>query len=136
MSEESDVSSSRQDELSPRERSLLALDLDQTPEAPAVARAAIAGLASGIDVDANTVATLKLLVSEIVTNAVIHPEVPDSAKINLRAGLRDQTLRIEVTDAGDGFVPRPRDPLRQDGGYGLFLLDRQADRWGVEQASG
>ena len=115
---------------------MLLLALDQSPDAPALARAAIAGLASTIDLESSKLATLKLLVSELVTNAVIHPHPPKPSKIGLRALLRDHVLRVEVTDRGNGFEPRPRDPRRRDGGYGLFLLDKQADSWGVERRDG
>jgi anti-sigma regulatory factor (Ser/Thr protein kinase) len=118
------------------EEPMLLLDLDQSPEAPGLARAAISGLASDIDIESGKLATLKLLVSELVTNAVIHPEAARPSKISLRALLRDRMLRVEVADRGNGFEPRPRDPRRRDGGYGLFLLDKQADRWGVEQDGG
>jgi anti-sigma regulatory factor (Ser/Thr protein kinase) len=114
----------------------LLLDLDQSPEAPGLARAAISGLASDIDIESGKLATLKLLVSELVTNAVIHPQAGLPSKISLRALLKDRMLRVEVTDRGNGFDPRPRDPRRRDGGYGLFLLEKQADRWGVEQDGG
>jgi anti-sigma regulatory factor (Ser/Thr protein kinase) len=114
----------------------LLLDLDQSPEAPGLARAAISGLASDIDIESGKLATLKLLVSELVTNAVIHPQARRPSKISLRALLKDRMLRVEVTDRGNGFHPRPRDPRRRDGGYGLFLLEKQADRWGVEQDGG
>jgi anti-sigma regulatory factor (Ser/Thr protein kinase) len=118
------------------ESPILRLDLDQSPDAPALARAAISGLASDIDIESTKLATLKLLVSELVSNAVIHPEAPRPSKISLLARLKDRMLRVEVTDRGNGFKPRPRDPNRRDGGYGLFLLDKQADRWGVEQDDG
>jgi len=42
-------------------------------------------------------------------------------------------VRVEVTDRGRGFqlVPR-RGPLDDPGGFGLFLVGRLADCWGVE----
>ena len=46
-------------------------------------------------------------------------------------------VRIEVSDRGDGFTPTPRiGALDEPGGFGLFLLGRLADRWGVETNDG
>jgi anti-sigma regulatory factor (Ser/Thr protein kinase) len=118
------------------ESPVLALDLQTNREAPAVARAAIAGFSEERELGENTLATLTLLVSEVVTNAVIHPEVDDPGDIQLRARFAGDVIRVEVTDGGDGFEPRPRDPARSDRGYGLYLLEQQAERWGVERTDG
>jgi hypothetical protein len=42
------------------------------------------------------------------------------------------TVRVEVSDPGRGFEPDPprADPERGQG-FGLFLVDQLADRWGV-----
>ena len=49
--------------------------------------------------------------------------------------LADTAVRVEVIDRGGGFTPRPRDADRDDG-YGLFLVQTEAERWGVERADG
>jgi anti-sigma regulatory factor (Ser/Thr protein kinase) len=118
------------------EQSVLELELEHSREAPSMARAAISGFSENRDLDAATLATLTLLVSEVVTNAVIHPDVEPPCGIRLSARIADNRIRVEVTDEGDGFEPRPRDPTRSDRGYGLYLLQQQAAAWGVEQGSG
>ena len=120
----------------PEELPSLSLDLETNREAPSVARAAITGFSEDRSLGETTMATLTLLVSEVVTNAVIHPELDDPGDIRLRARIADDVIRVEVTDGGDGFEPRPRDPSRSDRGYGLYLLEKQAERWGVERAVG
>jgi anti-sigma regulatory factor (Ser/Thr protein kinase) len=115
---------------------VLRLDIDQNPEAPALARAAIAGFCEGRGIETTTLAALRLLVSEIVTNAVIHSEVAPPATIHLCASIAPGAIRIEVTDAGDGFTPRPRDPAQLVRGYGLYLVDKEAERWGVRRQRG
>ena len=114
----------------------LALSLQRDHDAPSVARAAIAGFCEGRDVHRAALSTLLLLVSEIVTNAVVHPDASPAAPIRFAARLHRAMVRVEVTDQGSGFTARPRDPDRIDGGYGLFLLERQARRWGVSRQRG
>lgn len=73
---------------------------------------------------------LLLAVSEIVTNAVLHG--PADAPIQLLARTSDDHLRVDVTDSGEGFVSRPGAlDSDREGGYGLFLVERLARRWGV-----
>ena len=115
---------------------MLELELEQNREAPSLARAAIAGFSENRDLDAATLATLTLLVSEVVTNAVIHPDVEPPGGIRLSARIAKGQIRVEVTDEGSGFTPQPRDPAKLDRGYGLFLLEHQASAWGVERQAG
>ena len=87
------------------EKSVLELELEQNREAPSLARAAIAGFSENRELDAATLATLTLLVSEVVTNAVIHPEVEAPGAIRLSARIAGGSIRVEVTDEGNGFTP-------------------------------
>src|SRR5207253_1270255 len=46
-------------------------------------------------------------------------------------------LRVEVTDRGPGFEPgSPLPSMYQDSGWGLYLVEQIADRWGVKQEEG
>jgi anti-sigma regulatory factor (Ser/Thr protein kinase) len=112
------------------DRSVLTIDLDRNPDAPALARAAINGFCEDRNLSASMVATLTLLVSEVVTNAVIHPDTKPLETITMRASVEHDTVRVEVSDPGRRFTPRPRDPDRVDGGYGLYLVESEAARWG------
>jgi anti-sigma regulatory factor (Ser/Thr protein kinase) len=104
------------------------------------------GLASGVDAPGvarrlltewfapaladGTLMTARLLVSELVSNAVRHGR----GRITLRAQLFKRYLLVEVTDEGVGFEceVRERDfePPRV-GGWGLSLVDAAATHWGV-----
>jgi anti-sigma regulatory factor (Ser/Thr protein kinase) len=108
----------------------LVIDLPATPDAPGLARRAVEGLV----VDQAQIPTVTLLASELVTNAVCH--AADTERIRLEATVRDRRLRLCVTDAGPGFVPpeRPR-PAHERGGYGLFLVEQLACRWGVAETT-
>ena len=115
----------------------LRIDLPHNPEAPSLARAAITGFFEERELDRGTLTTLTLLVSELVSNAVVHSEAPPASEILLHASLLgDDAVRVEVTDRGEGFVPGPHDPSRRGGGYGLYPVDQQATRWGVDREGG
>jgi len=78
--------------------------------------------------------TLRLLVSEVVTNAVRHGGAQEPVELHLTW---NSEVRVEVSDHGHGFTPVPRvGALDEPGGFGLFLVGRLADRWGVETDDG
>ncbi|MEV7319464.1 ATP-binding protein [Streptomyces sp. NPDC093970] len=97
------------------------------------ARSRLAG--SGIAADEPLAETLILLVSELVTNAVVHTGCPAVLRLSLpgvdREGAEESaTVRLEVADASDR-APVPRCVgTDATGGRGLALVDGLADRWG------
>jgi anti-sigma regulatory factor (Ser/Thr protein kinase) len=75
--------------------------------------------------------TLGLLVTELVTNSVQHTR---GNTILLTVLVGDSAIRTEVTDGGPGFDPAKMGPLASDHtGWGLFLVERLADSWGVNR---
>lgn len=108
----------------------LSLELMTGPGAVPAARRAIAGLAGHVGI--GVLGDLRLLVSELVTNSVRHAGLGADDAIALEISVSPRRVRVEVTDVGPGFdrhVPEPK--ADRTGGYGLFLVDRLADRWGV-----
>jgi serine/threonine-protein kinase RsbW len=105
--------------------------LPVTPEAAAAARHALDGLSD--DSPDGRMRDVRLLVSELVTNAVRHANLASGDVIELVIEIADQTLRVEVHDPGGGFVPSAPspDPTRPSG-WGLYLVAELADRWGVD----
>ncbi|KUO20420.1 ATP-binding protein [Streptomyces dysideae] len=93
------------------------------------ARSRLAG--SGIGADEPLAETLILLISELVTNAVVHTGCPAVLRLSLRGGAEESaTVRLEVADSSDRApVPRCVDG-DETGGRGLALVDGLADRWG------
>jgi serine/threonine-protein kinase RsbW len=73
-----------------------------------------------------------VLVSELITNAVRHGRADDHGTIVVHVALAPHVLRVEVCDAGPGFVPPtvPR-PRPEGGGNGLVLLAQMSSSWGV-----
>jgi anti-sigma regulatory factor (Ser/Thr protein kinase) len=110
----------------------LELALERNVQAPAIARAAISGLCDDLRLDGSIRQTLLLLVSEVVSNAVLHSTGPADAGITVTATVTPHAVQVAVTDPGEGFTPAERDPARMEGGYGLFLLEKAASRWGVD----
>jgi anti-sigma regulatory factor (Ser/Thr protein kinase) len=113
---------------------LLELELKRNIEAPGLARAALSELSRPLRLGPSTVQTLVLLVSEVVSNAVLHSAGPAEAPISLAVSATADTLRVSVTDAGGGFAPRQRDPASINDGYGLYLVEKAASGWGVDSS--
>jgi anti-sigma regulatory factor (Ser/Thr protein kinase) len=79
-------------------------------------------------VDESRYETARLLVSELVANAVTHAET----EVVVQLDLSDERLRVEVQD-GSGGQPRAGQPRPEDpSGRGLMIVEALADRWGVE----
>ncbi len=115
----------------------LRLRLERDARAPSLARAAVRAFSGESDIAAPDVDTLALLVSELVSNAVLHSDAPPASTILVRARMLEHgTVRVEVIDAGSGFDAVRRDAVRSTGGYGLFLVDEQASRWGLDREGG
>ncbi|WP_377270218.1 ATP-binding protein [Peterkaempfera sp. SMS 1(5)a] len=67
----------------------------------------------------------QLLVSELVTNALLHAGAPKQLRL-----IRDQVLTVEVADIGH-HPPRLRRAATDDeGGRGMRLVNELAHRWG------
>ena len=111
--------------------------LPAAPEAVPLARAVIDGL-EWASAPPDRRFALRLLTTEVVSNAVKHGERGDPDQwIGLVVRAEDGTLRIQVSDSGPGFRPRVVHPGDDDtSGRGLLLLDTLSDRWGVRRHEG
>ena len=77
-----------------------------------------------------------LLVTELVNNAVRHARAGPGRPMRVEVRRRSQLVRVAVVDGGSGFTHEPAlCPGDESGGWGLFLVDRIADRWGVRSTS-
>ena len=83
-----------------------------------------------------TAAILMLLLSEAVTNAIIHgnKQIPNK-KVEVFIEITPQAITSTVSDEGDGFKPEEvtHDPLDDEnllnvGGRGIFLLQELSDQ--------
>ena len=83
-------------------------------------------------------ADVELLVSELATNSVRHAGCGESDEIAIEADLKPDKVRVRLFDSGRGFEVRTPEPPATGaaGGYGLVLLERLSDRWGVQRENG
>jgi anti-sigma regulatory factor (Ser/Thr protein kinase) len=105
-------------------RLMLTTELSRTPEAGREARAAVAALANRLG-PART-EDARLLLTELASNAVKHGQ----GSIFLSVEIDDGRARFSVCDDGHA-EPHVRARAGPDGGWGLRIVDRLADRWGV-----
>ena len=108
----------------------MTLEFEAGPSAASAARNALIALEGRVDED--LLDDVRLLVSELVTNSVRHSNIHARDLVRMDVQVSETALRVEVADAGEGFEPTPRDLDRsRPGGWGLYLVDQLADRWGV-----
>ena len=104
--------------------------LPRDPSAAALARRAVEVDAAALSEAELDVA--RLLVSELVTNAVRHGA---GDEVVLALQVDDAHARFEVHDAG-GEQPARQEPRGGEGGYGLNLVATLAARWGADPGAG
>jgi anti-sigma regulatory factor (Ser/Thr protein kinase) len=105
-------------------------------KAPSAARALLRRFCLGRSLDARMLSDAQLLMSELVTNAVLHGARGDGDSIVVRIRLDAYALRLEVHNAGlsgtiaangsDGHLDRGR-------GRGLDLVTMLSTTWGVRR---
>ena len=101
-------------------------------KAPGHARRVLAERLSA-NLPADVLGDLQLLVTEIVANSVRHGGVGEDGEIDLRVRIGDDRVRAELRDTGIQEDPRLRTPdLGGGGGFGMVLVARMAERWGVD----
>ncbi|CAM5292319.1 ATP-binding protein [Streptomyces narbonensis] len=74
--------------------------------------------------------TVALVVSELVTNAVVHTA---SARVICEIREGEDTLRIAVRDEGGPAGPRMRDCGEDERGRGLLIVDALCTAWGADR---
>lgn len=93
-------------------------------------------LMSHLAPDAISSSDAVLIVSELVTNSVVHAGIDAHQTLSLELTTLDDHVRIAVIDGGSALRPRllARDPGRP-GGLGLRLVDQLSSAWGVERSA-
>ena len=107
------------------------VDLPCDLSAAGLARGEVRRSLGGL-LDQRALDDLCLVVSELVTNAIVHGQ----GAIGLRLQLDDGDVRGEVIDAGGGFEYKLREPeLCATAGRGLLIVNQLTTRWGVHEGT-
>lgn len=113
-----------------------AIRLPPTRQAPGAARRSLGAELTGRGATSEDVDLAKIVVTELVGNAVLHGS--GSEDVEVCASWDDRRLRIEVTDAGGS---RPKwlagaNDLDADDGRGLQIVEALTENWGASAGPG
>ncbi|HEY7282677.1 MAG TPA: ATP-binding protein [Actinomycetota bacterium] len=105
--------------------------LSSDVNAPGEARRAMRQLSDLVD--GTVFEDIRLLVSELVTNGVRHTGQGPAGWVKLLIRWGPGIVRVEVTDPGPGFGEVRSPSIYQESGWGLYLVEQVASRWGVDR---
>ncbi len=108
----------------------VAIDLPLEPESAARARRELKPFRSSLD--ETSFVDLCLLVDELVVEALT-ADGGSSGSIELRAEGDGERVRVAVREGGDAYRLPSRRPEPGDAGFGLHLVQRLSDRWGMRR---
>lgn len=102
------------------------LDLPADEYAPALSRAALTGLAAEVGMTDPLLADMKVVLSEVVLNAITHGAAAGNGLVQVELSGADGVFRAVVLDRGPGLVAGHPE------GTGMSALQKLADSWAVE----
>jgi serine/threonine-protein kinase RsbW len=117
------------------------LRIPAKPEYITLCRLALTGLGQLREIREDTMADLKLALTEAVSNSVRHAYGPEGeGHVGVRYELHPDRLGIEVVDDGEGFEPgdpsqREGDEL-SEGGLGIAIIKSIADEFELRSTPG
>ena len=108
------------------------LTIPAKPEYITLSRLALAGLSRARPLTDETLADLKLALTEACSNSVRHAYGDDGGHVAISFELRDDRLIVEVADDGTGFEPETMgtngDSVElSEGGLGIAIIRSIAD---------
>ena len=117
------------------------LRIPAKPEYIALCRLALTGLAQARALDSDTVADLKLALTEAVSNSVRHAYGPDGdGHVAVTYELHPDRLGVEVVDDGAGFDPDEAPSFDgeelSEGGLGIAIIRAVADEFEIQSKPG
>jgi serine/threonine-protein kinase RsbW len=107
----------------------VSLVIPARPEYLVFCRLALVGLAQTKNIEAETLADMKLAVTEACSNSMRHAYDESGGTVSVRFTLEDEEIAVEVEDEGDGFEPqitRPFSPTTESG-MGLAIIEALTD---------
>ena len=117
------------------------LRIPAKPEYIALCRLALTGLAQARALDSDTVADLKLALTEAVSNSVRHAYgTPGEGQVDIRYELGPDRICVDVIDDGAGFDPEEAPSFDGDelseGGLGIAIIRTITDDVEIESRPG
>jgi serine/threonine-protein kinase RsbW len=108
------------------------LTIPAKPEYITLSRLALSGLSRVRPLPDETLADLKLALTEACSNSVRHAYGEDGGHVSISFELRDDRLIVEVADDGAGFEPKTAgsngdDGELSEGGLGIAIIRSIAD---------
>jgi two-component sensor histidine kinase len=110
----------------------LVFDLTVSTSAPSEARAMLNALVA--DLEGETLSNLRIIVSELVSNAVKYGS-GNPVHVELDVSAPDRVSGEVVTHGDPAGAPHIHERPGAHGGYGLRLVDALSREWGVREAS-
>jgi serine/threonine-protein kinase RsbW len=119
----------------------ITLRIPAKPEYITLCRLALTGLARVRDIGDETLAELKLALTEAVSNSVRHAYGPNGVgHVDVTYELAPDRLGIEVVDDGEGFDPDEPPALvgeeLSEGGLGINIIRSIADEFEIQSSPG
>ncbi len=105
----------------------MTLRLPASTTAPHAARH---GVVDGLSLEGELAASTALLVSEAVTNSVLHASLAPEDLVHVNARRTRGLVHVEVCDEGSG-LDAPSSAGPREGGHGLRIIDQLAASWGI-----
>jgi anti-sigma regulatory factor (Ser/Thr protein kinase) len=109
----------------------VSVTLHPHPRAVATARRFVTSVLAD-ELDEARLHDLEVVVSEVVTNGVVHA----ATTMQLVVEIRGDVARVELIDHGPGEPAIRTSPGDADGGFGLRIVEAMARRWGVRHDVG
>jgi anti-sigma regulatory factor (Ser/Thr protein kinase) len=106
------------------------LTVPAQPGQLAICRLALAGVAAGLPVSDQALDDLKLVLSEMCSNAIEHGYENGDGAIEVEFRVDDGELELRVVDRGRGMPAEPRH------GMGMTVLEKLCSRWSFERPPG
>jgi anti-sigma regulatory factor (Ser/Thr protein kinase) len=107
---------------------VLELEIEADPRSSSRARRSVASWLAAKDFPGEQLDDWLIVVSEIVTNAVLHARTPSRIVVRWNG----RRVLVEVFDGRADELPNVRDEPPAVGGRGLFLVEQLSTEWGVE----
>jgi anti-sigma regulatory factor (Ser/Thr protein kinase) len=109
----------------------LDLHLPATPKIASLVRRAL----SYLELPHDQLEVAQLLASELVTNSIRHSGLNPTDEVRIRAAHNGERLRVDVYDRSKAELHPLAGSIRPapgaQSGWGLYLVDRLAARWGT-----